>query len=230
MKKKAFYILFVSFAGLFFFACEKKTTEKIPTQKKDIKSVLILGNSITFHQYAPSIGWQGNWGMAASAPDSDYVHLLTKEMQQKDSTVKVTASNMAYVESIYTVFDYARLDSFPTLPDMIIFRFGENVDDNGAANGILTDRFDKIFHRLDSADRAVKVIVSSFWARPNTNKVMKEYAEKRHYIYVHNDDLLADSSNSAYGLFEMDGVSEHPSDKGMRKIKERIWEQIKDYF
>jgi hypothetical protein len=42
--------------------------------------VLFAGNSITLHGPRPQIGWTNNWGMAASARDKDYVHLLQKKI------------------------------------------------------------------------------------------------------------------------------------------------------
>ena len=39
-------------------------------------SVLCVGNSILAHGPSESIGWSGNWGMAASSADKDYYHLL----------------------------------------------------------------------------------------------------------------------------------------------------------
>ena len=42
--------------------------------------VLFVGNSITLHGPRPQIGWTNNWGMAATARDKDYVHLLQKKM------------------------------------------------------------------------------------------------------------------------------------------------------
>ena len=40
--------------------------------------VLFVGNSITKYRPKPDIGWNNDCGMAASAPENDYVHLLMK--------------------------------------------------------------------------------------------------------------------------------------------------------
>lgn len=197
--------------------------------KPKIESVVIFGNSIVDHGDAPTIGWHGRRGMASSVVDSDFVHLLMTEIKKKDTSVKVRYGNIGNFELTYTDYNWARLDSFGK-PDMLILRFGENVDDSTLANGQLVNRYDNLIQRVDPNKKAVIVIVSSFWKRPNTNRIMKEYAEKHQYLYVHNDDLWADSTNAAFGLFKDPGVAMHPSDKGMRMIKERIWEQIKSYF
>jgi hypothetical protein len=41
-----------------------------------IGKILILGNSITEHGAALNMDWFGNWGMAASAKEKDFAHLV----------------------------------------------------------------------------------------------------------------------------------------------------------
>ena len=45
--------------------------------------ILILGNSITLHGIWPEGGWKIYCGMAASAPEKDYVHLLVAGLDDR---------------------------------------------------------------------------------------------------------------------------------------------------
>lgn len=204
------------------------TTGK-PKVKRTIKSVLVIGNSIVLHGPAPQIGWNGNWGMAATVADSDFVHLLARAIHDRDSTVSVKPGLAVGFEGGYDKFSFSKFDTFKT-PDMLIIRLSENVDDEKAKNGGFIKYYDSMLHYIDPQDKAVKVIVSGVWKRPVFNEQLEDYARKHDYVFVKNDDLLADSSNFAWGRFANEGVAAHPSDKGMRLIKERIWAQIKDYF
>ena len=44
--------------------------------------VLFFGNSITRHGVKEDIGWHHDWGMAASAKEKDYVHLVLSEIRK----------------------------------------------------------------------------------------------------------------------------------------------------
>lgn len=230
MKSRRFLwqMLLTCVCPLFFLACNAGNREGHKPQR--IKSVLILGNSIVAHGAAPQIGWDGaTRGMAASVTDSDFVHLLIAEIRRRDTSVTFDYANLVGFEWELDNFDFGRLDSFKA-PDMMILRFSENVNDSSVSEGKFFRNYDKLIRHIDPDDEAVKVIVSGFWHRPKTNRMLQQYAKEHHYVFVKNDDLLADSSNSAYGLFKEPGVAAHPSDKGMRSIKERIWEQIRQYF
>ena len=73
--------------------------------KPRINRMLFLGNSITLHGPAPQIGWTGNWGLAASAIEKDYVHLLLKRVTAATAaTVKSLASGcFAFAQSVLTL-------------------------------------------------------------------------------------------------------------------------------
>ena len=45
--------------------------------------VMFLGNSITNHGIKEEIGWLAHHGMAASAKEKDYVHILMRKTEEK---------------------------------------------------------------------------------------------------------------------------------------------------
>jgi len=196
-----------------------------------VNKVLIVGNSIVEHDPAPSIGWTGNWGMAASVRDSDFVHILTRKIQAVNNNCLVKFVNIAEFERNYTTYNLNKLKIFRAFkPDMIIIKISENVNDSTSNENNFLGSYKKLLQYLDPNGKSVKVIVDGFWIKPNVNKIVKQVAIDGKYDFISITELSYDVSNTAKGKFAHAGVAAHPSDKGMRLIAERIWDTIKKYF
>ena len=204
------------------FGCKSKPHQPLLPK---VKSVLILGNSITIHPPAPGIGWNNNWGMAASVKDSDYVHLLEKRIHQVDAGVSITIKNLAGFEANYNTFNVLQLDSL-RYPDLVILRISENVQNIENEMPAFISCVDKMLKYIHPKNI---VITDGFWTRGFVNKSLENYAVKNSYSFVRLSDLDHDE-NKALGQFKNHSVAIHPSDAGMRKIAARIWTAIKIYF
>jgi len=104
------FIIYFLLIIVVFGSCQKTYTRLpdastlIPQLK--FKNVVILGNSITFTPSNPVGEWKGNWGMAASAADSDFVHRLAVSFRKFVPSCKVTARNIAEFELYYNNYDF----------------------------------------------------------------------------------------------------------------------------
>jgi hypothetical protein len=207
-----------------------KGENKIRTSRDErIQRVVILGNSLVRHGQAPDLGWYGDWGMAASARDSDFVNLLVRNIHQKDPAVKIQFRNIADFERSFASYQLSKLDSFRNA-DLLIVKISENVNNQTALDSNFVHYYDRLIKYLAPQKKSVKVIVDGFWKKQDVNSMIRKYAEAHHYLFVTTTDLSDDPSNTAKGNFTHEGVAAHPSDKGMRMIAQRIWDSIKDYF
>lgn len=230
MKKSKILLitLLLPFISIFAGNNESLTLRK-SSQTHQIKSVVILGNSIVAHPAAPDLGWNADWGMAASARDSDFVHLIMSGIHQVDNTVTFQFQNISTFESGYDTYDLTQLSAFQN-PDMLIIKISENVNQQTAASRNFALYYSNLIKYLAPTDNTVKIIVDGFW--PSTvNDIVRNYALTNNYPFVTLPDLFSsDVSNSAAGLFSDSGVANHPSDKGMRNIATRILARISPYF
>ncbi len=200
---------------------------KIHNSEKNGVRVMFAGNSITLHGIKEDIGWMNEWGMAASEKEKDYVHLVMKKILQKDAEASFCICQVAEWERNYktgrdTLGLYSIARDYGA--DIIIARFVENCpwsEDFDA--DIFKKEYIKLIDYLNSTGKAKIILTSSFWKHP-ANAVIEEIAEEKGFPYAELSDLGECEDMKAIGLFEHEGVANHPGDKGMEAIAERILE------
>lgn len=185
--------------------------------------ILILGNSITRHGPNKEIGWFGDWGMAASAPEKDYVHRLYEKLTKAGKSVCVRVRQAAYwerhfcEEGVLSCFKDER--NFGA--NLVIFRLGENVSND------VKPEFQKRLMKLIEyvcPHFGKTLFTTCFWKNPVVDDAILTVAKQRGEPCV--DLAYTDDSMLALGNFEHRGVSIHPGDLGMEIIADRIFCEI----
>jgi len=187
--------------------------------------VLFVGNSITRHGPKPSIGWNVDWGMAASAPEKDYVHRVVAGIEAARGPVDWCIAQGAVWERSFTdpailPTHFAAARAFRA--DTVIVRIGENTDRSLLAANDYAAAFAEMV-RFFAPNPAARVVVTDlFWASPAIDEPIRQAARENGWTLVALGDLGARDEMKAIGLFSHAGVAGHPGDEGMRAIAERI--------
>ncbi len=195
-------------------------------EKPELK-ILILGNSIVKHSPAPSLGWYGDWGMAATAPDRDFVHVFSDKLSRWDKfQVSVESQNIAYWENDFSY----ELDQFPEVfgksYDLIIVRLGENVSDTDHYEQALTDM---VAQFKTDADQPV-IITGVVWPDDAKEVIHRQVAQTNSYLYIPFDEFRSNSNNYSWGLYENGALAAHPSDLGMAEIASLLYEATVSFY
>ncbi len=191
--------------------------------------VLFLGNSITHHRPKEEYGWFGSYGMAASAEEKDYVHLVVKHLKEKYGKVQVCIGQLANLEREYENSEetlpelYSEARDFQA--DLVIFRGGENTSSEKAKAIPFYPHLLRMGSFFVTNPKAKVIVTDMFW-NGFANPLYREWAEEMGYAFVHLTDLETKEENKAIGLFPHRGVSIHPGDLGMARIAERIIKKI----
>ncbi|OYW76719.1 MAG: hypothetical protein B7Z37_07350 [Verrucomicrobia bacterium 12-59-8] len=187
--------------------------------------VLFLGNSITKHGPKADIDWSGNWGMAASAEATDYVHLVTKALTEKAGAApEVMVKNIADFERAYTGYDFAAKmkDAIEFKADLIILAIGENVPGLKTAEDKtkLQSSVTALLRSLKGERQPAILVRSCFWANAAKDEALQQACAGVDGIYVNISSLSKDEANYARSErpYKHAGVANHPGDKGMASI------------
>jgi len=184
-------------------------------------NVVILGNSLTYHPANPSIGWYGNWGMAATVADSDYVHLLIIKFKQRNPNCVVTVRSIGAFETDFKNYSLdANLKDLRDLkPDLLIIHIGESVNQVPLDTAAFRAKYKALVNYF--SNKPAVLAVGSFWSMPVVDKIMSGYSK-----FISLSNLSRDPTNASFGLWTNMGVQYHPGNKGMRNISNAIWSAI----
>ena len=185
--------------------------------------ILVVGNSITRHGPKADIGWSGDWGMAASAPEKDYVHCLHRMLKERGIETYMRIRQCAFWEGNFLNGDildrYDEERAFDA--DIVVFRLGENVPvKNKPYFQAATEKF--VSHVCPSGKT---IFTTCWWANEIIDDAIKAVAEKRGEVCL-NCTFAPDVKMRAFGLFAHGGVAAHPSDYGMETIAKTIFNEI----
>ena len=192
--------------------------------------IMFAGNSITLHGYRPEIGWHGSWGMAASAKDRDYVHLCISETEKYAPDAAFCICQISEWEREYKNGSakhqlYRSARDFNA--DIIVMRAVENCPAQEFDEQSFVREYDGLLKYLNPEGKAKIIITSSFWKHP-ADPAIEKYAKDNGLPYCCISDLGELDEMKAIGLFEHEGVAQHPGDLGMETISKRIMDIMAD--
>lgn len=198
------------------------------------QKILFVGNSITMHGPKADIDWHGNWGMAATSLDKDYVHVVTKALAARQGLpLVIMVKNVADFERNHVGYDiagkFAEAAAFKA--DLVILCIGENVPalKTPEAQAKYQAQVTELLKTLKPNPKAAIIVRSSFWPNEAKDSAMRKACEAVSGTFVDISTLSKDERNYARSErpYKHAGVANHPGDRGMAAIAEEIVKVVK---
>jgi hypothetical protein len=198
------------------------------------QKILFVGNSLTSHGPKADIDWHGNWGMAATSLDKDYVHVVKKALSAKQGiTPTIMVKNVADFERNHVGYDIAGkfADAAAFKADLVILCIGENVAalKTPESQAKYQEQVTALLKTLQANPKAQIIVRSSFWANTAKDGAMRKACEAVGGTFVDISALSKDERNYARSErpYKHAGVANHPGDRGMAAIAEEIVKAVK---
>ncbi len=210
------------------FYCRLSRLEK----PRIVKKMLVIGNSITRH--GPSLeqlGWNGDWGMAATSADKDFVHVLHRFIAENQQSELSPELKLGQIDEMHMT-GYEEYLSFDA--DLIVIELGDNFPVKDANEEKFTQPYRKMVRafRDNNENHPLIVCVGTWGNDVERNSLIQKVCQELDVMYVPIGFLALDGANMAKseGHFTNAGVNWHPGDRGMQRIAETLWSAIKPHI
>jgi len=197
-------------------------------QPKVIRKFLVTGNSITCHPPLANSDWTNYCGMAASAPEKDFAHLVHQYITKHQTSTGV-APELELVN--FPDAEVTNPKKHETLAakkaDVSIIEIGDNLKDADQTEANLGKPYEQLIRTIKQANPDIIVICTSTWGcSQKKDPLMQAATARAGATWVRIDTFIGDPKNRAL-QFKHTGVAWHPSDLGMQKIADAIWASLK---
>jgi len=185
----------------------------------EVKELLIVGDGMTKNAPMPEIGWNGNWGFAASSEDKDYAHLLLAKIKASSSAAKLTLDNIMYED---TMTGWVHL--VPNSADVVIIQLGDNYK-----GGVSPEEYQNAYQQMIEelrGDSAKTVICIGPWQNAKIEPFIARAAQKAKARFVSLRALANDPANHAPVDPKFPKLAEAPNDRGMAAIADAVWQVL----
>ncbi len=210
-----------------FFAVAAVFLTGISTGAQEVRKVQVIGNSIMKHAPNQALGWNGNYGMAASGEAKDYAHLTFGKIRD----AVVAAGQPAPELSLVRVENEAKMGGWEKLvdagADLIIVQISDNYNGKKDFENFQKP-YEQMIRDLSANGREPVVVCVTNWGGGPLNEMIRAAARNCGVRSVDLAPLQKDPANSAgsEGRFTHRGVNWHPGDRGMQAISDAIWQVL----
>jgi len=192
-----------------------------------VRSMLVIGDSISRHGPSEPLGWSGTWGMAASAEEKDWAHLLQARIaaaQGAAVVLRVDGEGGGRISG-----KLARLDAITaTAADLVLVQLGENENTPELEKGLEAE-YDALIAGLRKAMPSARVLCFAVWTgaagTSAKDAAIRRVCERQGAEFVSLAQANSDRANRAEAdkRWRHPGVNWHPGDRGMQAYADAAW-------
>ena len=204
------------------------------------RRIMFIGNSMTLHGINEELGWKNECGMAASSPEKDYVHQLIRLFDAPNNAYcicQVSGWERQYKTGGELLARFTQARDFGA--DILVMRFVENCPKQDFDETAFKTETARLLQYLNSRNGKI-LLTTGFWRHPGDEAIRQLY---RQWSSVGADALIGPSATAlvdlgdlgeqdemkAIGLFSHRGVANHPGDKGMEAMANRIFDAMDNW-
>jgi lysophospholipase L1-like esterase len=200
---------------------------------KSIHKILFVGDSITRHEGAPQIGWTGNWGMAASSEDKDWVHLFLAKLAAAQGAGAPAPTVWVFAEGGGKITDktreLAKVTAFQA--DLALVQLGEN--DKEPTVAAFQQPYEQLLAGIQAGNPKVRILCVGVWGMypggdHTKDNMIKAACEKYGATFADLGAAYANEANraSASHVYPNPAVGWHPGDGGMAAYADAFWKAL----